>query len=97
MVAVLAAGVLGGYLRYRAVWDSISRVAVTGLGKRPPKYTSALNLLVFGSGSTAGLSRRQQVAWQVGRDSGDAVSETLMIRRLRPVARRLAILAPGAL
>ena len=43
-----------GYLKYRAVWTGISRIAVTGLGKRPPQDTSALNRLVFGSASTAG-------------------------------------------
>ena len=43
-----------GHLKYRAVWTGISRIAVTGLGKRPPQYTSALNRLVFGSASTVG-------------------------------------------
>jgi LCP family protein required for cell wall assembly len=83
-VAVLVTGVLGGYLKYRSVWDSIHRVAVTGLGKRPPKYTSALNLLVFGSGSVAGLTRHQQLAWHVGSQQGDAVAETLMIVHVSP-------------
>ena len=68
VVALLVTGVVGGYLKYRAVWDSIRRVAVSDLGKRPPKYTSALNLLVFGSGSVAGLTRHQELAWHVGRE-----------------------------
>ncbi|HEY6279337.1 MAG TPA: LCP family protein [Streptosporangiaceae bacterium] len=84
VVAVLVGGVLGGYLKYRSVWDSIRRIAVTGLGKRPPKYTSALNLLVFGSGSVAGLTRREQLAWHVGSEQGDAVAETLMIVHISP-------------
>jgi LCP family protein required for cell wall assembly len=83
-VCLLVIGALAGYLKYRSVWDSIRRVNVTGLGKRPPQYNSALNLLVFASGSTAGLTRRQQLAWHVGSDSGDAVSETIMIVHLSP-------------
>jgi LCP family protein required for cell wall assembly len=66
------------------VWDSIHRVNVTGLGQRPPQYKSALNLLVFASGSTAGLTRSQQLAWHVGNDSDDAVSETIMIVHVSP-------------
>jgi LCP family protein required for cell wall assembly len=84
VVALLVAGVVGGYLKYRAVWDSISRVAVSDLGGRPPKFTSALNLLVFGSGSVAGLSRRQELAWHVGREEGDALAETIMIVHTSP-------------
>jgi LCP family protein required for cell wall assembly len=84
VVCLLVIGALAGYLKYRSVWDSIHRVNVTGLGKRPPQYNSALNLLVFASGSTAGLTRRQQLAWHVGNDTGDAVSETIMIVHLSP-------------
>jgi LCP family protein required for cell wall assembly len=84
VACALVIGVLAGYLKYRSVWDSIHRVDVTGLGKRPPKYTNALNLLVFASGSTSGLSRAQQLYWHVGNDAGDAVSETLMIVHISP-------------
>ncbi len=83
-VCLLVIGALAGYLKYRSVWDSIHRVNVTGLGKRPPQYNNALNLLVFASGSTAGLTRQQQLAWHVGNDSGDQVSETIMIVHLSP-------------
>lgn len=83
-VCLLVIGALGGYLKYRSVWDSIHRVSVTGLGQRPRQYNSALNLLVFASGSTAGLTRRQQLAWHVGNDSDDAVSETIMIVHVSP-------------
>jgi LCP family protein required for cell wall assembly len=83
-VCVLVIGFLAGYLKYRSVWDSIHRVDVTGLGRRPPQYNNALNLLVFASGSTAGLSRAQQLYWHVGNDAGDAVSETLMIAHISP-------------
>jgi LCP family protein required for cell wall assembly len=84
VVCALVAGSLAGYLKYRAVWDSIHRVNVSGLGRRPPQYGNALNLLVFASGSTAGLTRQQQLAWHVGNDADDAVSETLMIVHFSP-------------
>jgi LCP family protein required for cell wall assembly len=86
VVAALVGGLLAAYLKYRAVWDSIRRVDVTQgeLGKRPPQYTSALNLLVYASGSTAGLTRRQELYWHVGSDSGDTVSETIMIVHISP-------------
>jgi LCP family protein required for cell wall assembly len=86
VAAVLVGGLLAAYLKYRAVWDSIRRVDVTQseLGKRPPQYTSALNLLVFASGSTAGLTRQQELYWHVGSDTGDAVSETIMIVHISP-------------
>ena len=93
VVVVLVAGTLGAYLKYRTVWDSIHRVTVTDLGHRPPKYsTSALNLLVFASGSTAGLTWSQQVAWHVGHDNGDAVSETIMIMHISPGRHLVTVL-----
>ena len=89
LVCALVLATLGAYVKYREVWDSIHRVDVTNLGNRPPtyasaKYTNALNLLVFASGSTAGLTRRQQLAWHVGSNSGDAVSETIMVVHISP-------------
>jgi LCP family protein required for cell wall assembly len=91
VTALLVAAVLGGYLKYRSVWDSIHRITVTGLGKRPPQYTSALNLLVFGSGSLAGLTRHQQLAWHVGSEQGDAVAETLMIVHISPGRHQVTV------
>jgi LCP family protein required for cell wall assembly len=94
VVAALVAGSLAAYLKYRAVWDSIRRVDVTQseLGRRPPQYTSSLNLLVFASGSTAGLTRQQQLYWHVGADNGDAVSETIMIVHISPGRHRVTVL-----
>ena len=86
VVSALVIGSLAAYLKYRAVWESIHRIDVTAneLGRRPPKYTNALNILVFASGSTAGLTRRQELYWHVGDDAGDAVSETIMIVHVSP-------------
>src|SRR6516165_352603 len=80
-----------GYWKVRSVWNSITHVAVTHLGKRPPKYNNALNLLVFASGSTAGLTRRQRHYWHVGRDSGDAVSETIMLVHISPGRHQVTV------
>src|SRR5215472_13889749 len=80
LAVIVTLAVLGAYWKFRSLWTSISHVTVGDLGKRPPQYNpKALNLLVFASGSTAGLTRKQQLYWHVGRDAEDAVSETLMI------------------
>jgi len=91
LVCILTLALLGAYWKFRSVWSSINRVPVTDLGKRPPKYNNALNLLVFASGTTAGLTRRQQLHWHVGRDSGDAVSETIMLVHVSPGRHQITV------
>src|ERR1700687_1052505 len=62
-VVVIAAGTLTAYLKYRAVYDSITRVTVpsTALGHRPPVYsTNSMNILVYGSDSRKGLTPHEQ-------------------------------------
>jgi LCP family protein required for cell wall assembly len=54
----LAIGSIAVYLKFRSVWDSISRVPLTGLGPAPPKLTSAMNVLLIGSDSRSGPNRR---------------------------------------
>jgi LCP family protein required for cell wall assembly len=50
LVGVLVAGTLVAYAKYRAFWDSITRVDVAGLvGQQPPKYNNAENILLIGS------------------------------------------------
>ncbi len=50
LVGVLVAGSLVAYAKYRAFWDSITRVDVAGLlGPQPPKYNNAENILLIGS------------------------------------------------
>jgi LCP family protein required for cell wall assembly len=91
VVCLVTLGLLGAYWKFRSIWSSIDHVAVGNLGKRPPKYNNAVNLLVFASGSTAGLSRRQQLYWHVGSDDGDAVSETLMIVHISPGRHQVTV------
>ncbi|HEY7432479.1 MAG TPA: LCP family protein [Streptosporangiaceae bacterium] len=85
LAIVLMLGLVAGYLKYRSVWDSIKRVPVKVLGHRPPKYaTNALNLLVFGSDSRAGLSRHQQLKLHVGANQGEVNTDTIMIVHISP-------------
>src|SRR5580693_7801261 len=92
MAAVLVAAALAGYLKYREIWGGIHHEKIAALGKRPPKYaTSATNILVFGSDSRAGLSRRQQLVLHVGR-TGCGCSDTIMIVHVSPGRHRVTVL-----
>jgi LCP family protein required for cell wall assembly len=84
LALVVLVAVVGAYLKYRSVWDSIHRVNVTVLGHRPPKYTSALNLLVFGSDSRQGLTRGQQLRWHVGANQGEVNTDTILLVHISP-------------
>src|SRR5215469_1411291 len=55
VVAVLVAGALVAYAKYRSYWDSIQRVDVAGLvGRQPPKLNNAENILLIGSDTRVG-------------------------------------------
>jgi LCP family protein required for cell wall assembly len=54
----LAIGSIAVYLKFRSVWDSITRVPLTGLGAAPPKLTNAMNVLLIGSDSRSGSNRK---------------------------------------
>lgn len=92
VAAVLVAGALAAYAKYRSVWDSISRVALSDLGHRPPKYTNALNVLVFGYDERKALTRHQQVAWHVGHDAENS-TDTIMIAHISPGRSRVTVLS----
>ncbi len=85
-VVILAAGTLTAYLKYRAVYDSITRVTVPGseLGQRPPDYsTNSENILVYGDDSRKGLDAHQQYILHTGNDQTDN-TDTIMIIHLSP-------------
>src|SRR5438067_13054454 len=92
LAVLLIVGLLGAYLKYRAVWNSIHRVNVAVLGHRPPKYTSALNLLVFGSDSRQGLTRGQQLRWHVGANKGEVNTDTIMLVHISPGRHQITVL-----
>jgi LCP family protein required for cell wall assembly len=91
LVLVVVAGGLFGYAKYREIWDGIHRDVVSGLGNRPPKYNNALNILVFGSDSRAGLTRQQQLTLHVG-SQGCGCSDTIMVVHLSPGRHRAVVL-----
>jgi LCP family protein required for cell wall assembly len=91
IAAVLVAALLFGYAQYRSIWDGIHHDVVTGLGTRPPKYNNAMNILVFGSDSRAGLTPRQQVVLHVGK-TGCGCSDTIMVVHISPGRRQVVVL-----
>jgi LCP family protein required for cell wall assembly len=79
LVAVLVVGALGAYVKYRSVWDSIKRVDVSGLiGKQPPKYNNAENILLIGSDTRIGKNGN------IGGATGCNCSDTLMLLHISP-------------
>ena len=93
VVAMLVAGALTAYLKVRSVYDSIGHVAVTDLGKRPPRYTSAMNILVFGSDTRAGLTPHQQYVLHVGSNQGENNTDTIMVLHISPGRGKATVLS----
>ena len=85
VVVIVCGALVTAYVKYRAVYDSIRRVTVTDLGKRPPVYsTSAMNILVFGSDSRAGLDHHMQVLLHTGNDGGENNTDTIVLLHISP-------------
>lgn len=84
---VLVAGALVGYVKYRGIIDGINHIAVTDLGKRPPKFNNAMNLLVIGSDSRSGRNRR------IGGFAQGQRSDTVMIVHISPGHRHIYVLS----
>jgi LCP family protein required for cell wall assembly len=79
LVLLLVAGSLTAYIKYRDVWNSIHRVQISGLGRRPPQYsTNALNILLIGSDSRGGSNSR------FGAGISGQRSDTIMILHISP-------------
>ena len=85
-VVILAAGTLVAYVKYREVYDSITRVNVPGaeLGQRPPQLsTTSENILVYGDDSRKGLDEHQQFILHTGSDHTNN-TDTVMVIHLSP-------------
>lgn len=84
----LVIGSLYVYDRYRDVVDSIGRINVTpDLTKRPPKYGSALNILLIGSDTRTGANAK------IGGYTPGARSDTVMVLHLSPGRHNAVVLS----
>ncbi len=93
-VVILGAGTLTAYLKYRAVYDSITRVNPGGeLGVRPPQYsTTSENILVYGDDSRKGLTPHQQYILRTGSDQTNN-TDTIMIVHISPGRHLVTVLS----
>lgn len=81
LVGVLVAGSLVAYAKYRAFWDSITRVDVAGLvGPQPPKYNNAENILLIGSDTRL---KQRGIGGSEAVNPGQR-SDTLMLLHISP-------------
>jgi LCP family protein required for cell wall assembly len=93
VVVIVAVGALGAYSKYRQVYDSIKRVPLTDLGKRPVQYSTASeNILVYGSDSRAGLTAHQQAEFHTGDDQTDN-TDTIMLIHMSPGRHLITVLS----
>jgi len=94
-VVIVSAGTLGVYLKYRAIYDSITRVTVpsTALGHRPPVYsTNSLNILVYGDDSRVGLTPHEQYVLRTGHDQSNN-TDTIMLVHISPGRHRITVMS----
>ena len=93
VVVIAVAGLLSAYGKYRQVYDSIKKVPLTNLGKRPVDYSTASeNILVYGSDSRAGLSAHQQYILHTGDDQTDN-TDTIMVIHMSPGRHLITVLS----
>ena len=95
VVVILGAGTLAVYLKYRAVYDSITRIAVpsTELGHRPQQYSTASeNILVYGNDSRKGLDAHEQYILHTGNLSSDN-TDTIMVIHLSPGRHEVTVMS----
>ena len=78
---------LAAYLKYRAVWDSITRINVAGLGHRPPQLNNAMNVLLIGSDSRAGPNEH------FGAGITGQRSDTIIVLHIAPEERNVLALS----
>jgi LCP family protein required for cell wall assembly len=91
VAVVFAGGSLVVYMKYRTVWDGINRINVSAdlSGKRPPVDPHAINLLLIGSDSRAGVNGSIGGRTNI---SG-ARSDTDMVVHIAPGAHEVVVLS----
>ncbi len=87
LVGVLVVAALGAYVKYRTVWDSIKRIDATSLGKQPPKFNNAENILLIGSDTRSGANAT------IGGAIGCNCSDTLMLLHISPGHHRVTVIS----
>ena len=87
LAVVLVLASISAYLKFRSVWDSIRRVSVAGLGPQPPRFTSAMNILVIGSDSRAGPNEK------FGAGITGQRSDTIMVLHIAPGEQGVIVLS----
>jgi LCP family protein required for cell wall assembly len=99
LAVLLAVVVVGGsltiYLKYRAAWDGIARVDVSGdlhAASRPPADPHAENILLIGSDSRVGVNG------QIGGTGGSAAidgarSDTIILMHIAPGAHEVDVIS----
>ena len=95
VVVILSAGTLTAYLKYREIYDSITRVQVPGaeLGQRPQQYsTTSMNILVYGDDTRKGLTPHEQYILHTGSDQTDN-TDTIMIVHISPGRHAITVLS----
>jgi LCP family protein required for cell wall assembly len=88
-VSILVISTLGAYFKLRSEWDSIGHVTVNSqdLGKRPPKYNNAQNILMIGSDTRTGRN---------GTIGGEAIgqrSDTVMVVHIAPGRQGVVVMS----
>ena len=87
LVGVLVVAALGAYVKYRTVWDSIKRIDATSLGRQPPKYNNAENILLLGSDTRSGVNGA------IGGHVGCNCSDTVMLLHVSPGHHRVTVVS----
>ena len=92
LAVVVGGGVLAVYLKYRAAWDGIARVNVSGdlhPASRPPADPNAENILLIGSDTRVGVNG--QIGGTAG--IGGARSDTIILVHIAPGAHSIEVLS----
>jgi LCP family protein required for cell wall assembly len=94
VVVVLAGGTLAAYVKYREIYDSITRVNPgSELGNRPPDYSTASeNILVYGDDSRKGLDAHEQYILHTGDVQGDN-TDTIMLVHFSPGHQEVTVMS----
>jgi len=87
LAVILVLACLTAYLKFRSVWDSITRVNVANLGPAPRKFTNAMNVLVIGSDTRAGANQR------FGRHVTGQRSDTIIILHISRNGHAVVVLS----